>query len=191
MCATSPLITNCPGGFHLLGRKYLKSEINFSLIWTTIPSLPIWVKAAHEKTQPSGLALDWVSNRDSPNLRSADRPLLDGRAMVHPIIKIVCRSCEGGGHAGKCGAGTGHLGASINGIGELGVHAIQHLANGISSGNPICCSAFHRGRIISARLLRSPVSSDCAFILEGCSVSSRYTFPIWGLARRFLLLSSL
>ena len=98
---------------------------------------------------------------------------------------------RGGGHAGKCGAGAGHLGASINGIGELGVHAIQHLANGISSGNPICCSAFQRGRVISARLLRSPVSSDCAFILEGCSVSSRYTFLICGLARRFLLLSSL
>lgn len=33
------------------------------------------------------------------------------------------------------------------------------------------------GRIISVRLLWSPISSDCAFIHVGCSVSSRYTFP--------------
>lgn len=33
------------------------------------------------------------------------------------------------------------------------------------------------GRIISVRLLQSPASSDCAFNLVGCSVSSRYTFP--------------
>lgn len=30
--------------------------------------------------------------------------------------------------------------------------------------HPICCSAVRRGRIVSVRLLRSPVSSDCAFI---------------------------
>lgn len=28
--------------------------------------------------------------------------------------------------------------------------------------------------------------SDCAFIPEGCPVSSRYTFPYRGLARRYL-----
>lgn len=33
------------------------------------------------------------------------------------------------------------------------------------------------GYPISVQLLQSPASSDCAFILEGCSVSSRYTFP--------------
>lgn len=31
--------------------------------------------------------------------------------------------------------------------------------------------------IISVQFLRSPASSDCAFIRMGCSVSSRYTFP--------------
>ena len=43
--------------------------------------------------------------------------------------------------------------------------------------NPLCYSAFRRGQAISACLLRSPVSSDCAFGREGRSVSSRYTFP--------------
>ena len=140
---------------------------------------------------PVGATPGWDNSRGSPNLRSADRPLLDDRATVHPIIKIVCRSngsCESGGHAGDYSAGTGHLSTNINGIAELGVHAIQCLANGFSSGNPICYSTFRCGRVISAHLLRSPVSSDCAFIPKGCSVSSRYTFPIRGLARRFLLL---
>lgn len=41
----------------------------------------------------------------------------------------------------------------------------------------ICYTKIHGGRIISVRLLRSPVSSDCAFNRMGCSVSSRYTFP--------------
>ena len=143
---------------------------------------------AREKTPPSGLTLGGVSSRGSSNLRSADRPLLDGRAIVHPIIKIVCRSngsCESGGHTGDYSAGTGHLSTNINGIAELGVHAIQYLANGFSSGNPICYSAFRRGRVISAHLLRSPVSSDCAFIPKGCSVSSRYTFPSIGLGSAF------
>lgn len=52
----------------------------------------------------------------------------------------------------------------------------------------LCYSIFRCGRIISARLLRSPASSDCAFIPVGCSVSSRYTFPEMGLARRCLLI---
>lgn len=62
----------------------------------------------------------------------------------------------------------------------------EPIGHGIDSVDPLCCSAFQRGRVISARLLRSPVSSDCAFIPVGCSVSSRYTFPARGLARRCL-----
>jgi len=49
-----------------------------------------------------------------------------------------------------------------------------------------CYSAFRRGTVISAALSWSPMSSDCAFIPAGCSVSSRYTFPMKGLARRYL-----
>lgn len=43
-----------------------------------------------------------------------------------------------------------------------------------------------RGWVISARLSWSPTSSDCAFTPVGRSVSSRYTFPLRGLARRCL-----
>ena len=35
-----------------------------------------------------------------------------------------------------------------------------------------------RGTVISAALLRSPASSDCAFARVGRSVSSLYTFPL-------------
>lgn len=34
----------------------------------------------------------------------------------------------------------------------------------LNFAHPICYSAVRRGRIVSVRLLRSPVSSDCAFI---------------------------
>lgn len=50
--------------------------------------------------------------------------------------------------------------------------------------DPICCSAFRRGTVISAVLSWSPMSSDCAFTPEGRSVSSRYTFP-YGLGSAF------
>ena len=49
------------------------------------------------------------------------------------------------------------------------------------------CYSTKWGRVVSARLSRSPVSSDCAFVRVGRSVSSRYTFPrSGGLARRDL-----
>lgn len=49
------------------------------------------------------------------------------------------------------------------------------------------CYSTKWGRVVSARLSRSPVSSDCAFVRGGRSVSSRYTFPRpGGLARRDL-----
>lgn len=59
---------------------------------------------------------------------------------------------------------------------------VEHVA----CTHPNCYYAERRGQVISAYLSRSPVSSDCAIIHMGCSVSSRYTFPGWGLARRCL-----
>lgn len=41
----------------------------------------------------------------------------------------------------------------------------------------VVTSPDRRGTVISAVLSWSPMSSDCAFIPMGCSVSSRYTFP--------------
>ena len=117
-------------------------------------------------------------SRLPPNLRSTHRSLLDGRAIVHLVTE--CMSCGGrkrGSHAGDCGADTGHLSANDYGVIELCAQVIQYGSHSLDFRNPICYSAFQRGQVVSACLLRSPVSSDCTFIPEGCSVSSRYTFP--------------
>ncbi len=89
------------------------------------------------------------------------------------------RSSNVGGCDAKCinsGIGTGDDGTGIN-----AGHGCEYALGSINLRNPFCCSAFQRGRVISAHLLRSPASSDCAFIPVGCSVSSRYTFPHGGL----------
>lgn len=124
--------------------------------------------------------------RDPPNLRSTDRPLLDGRAMIHLILEEVGVRERGtketifGTHTE---GGTKRIGPQAC----IGLTTDSHQSIVILR-HPFCCSAFQRGRAVSTRLLRSPVSSDCTFIPVGCSVSSRYTFPAWGLARYCLLL---
>lgn len=77
--------------------------------------------------------------------------------------------CEGS-NTFICG-GNGRSDSVV--IGKLGQSA-SHIINTM---NPNCYSAFRRERVISARFSWSPMSSDCAFIPMGCSVSSRYTFP--------------
>lgn len=119
-----------------------------------------------------------------PNLRSADRPLLDGRAMIHLTISNTSESITE--NVSIFMTATQHEGRGIQKGVNIGI-ADNVTESKIRHRIPICCSAFRRGRVISARLLRSPVSSDCAFTPEGCSVSSRYPFPGRGLARRFLL----
>lgn len=128
-------------------------------------------------------------NRGSPNLRSADRGLLHGRAIVHLASSVdSVEGTESGrdGVRNACGhleRITQHL-RDTGGLNNTG-HNVRKL---VANGHPICYSAFQRGRVVSARLSQSPVSSDCAFGPMGRSVSSRYTFPFQGLARRCLFL---
>lgn len=105
-----------------------------------------------------------------------------GRAITHLVIESEGfvgsgDTAEGVGYA-MCEGSDSAVGG-INGrsdsvvIGKLGQSA-SHIINTM---NPNCYSAFRRERVISARFSWSPMSSDCAFIPMGCSVSSRYTFP--------------
>lgn len=118
--------------------------------------------------------------RCSPNLRSAYCSLLGSRAIIHPTI--FGKGLAGTVKSFKCGGGIGIL---LHYTMKLTVrthtHIFHHSTNGTcllnNSGNPCCYSAFRRGTVISAVLSWLPMSSDCAFIPEGCSVSSRYTFP--------------
>ncbi len=105
------------------------------------------------------------------------QPLLTGRAMFHLNFIIINGSCECSkciGDSIRCAECASKLSCDRSGI----RHSINHTIN---LRHPFCCSAFRQGWVVSAHLLRSPVSSDCAFIRMGCSVSSRYTFPLQGL----------
>lgn len=124
-----------------------------------------------------------ADGRVSPNLRSANRPLLDGRAIIH--LAIECRNCDGSGYVScvteNCGTELRGKRPKIGNLRTIGLSELvcfaQYIVHVIVNRHPICYSAFQRGTVISAVLSWSPMSSDCAFILVGCSVSSRYTFP--------------
>lgn len=101
--------------------------------------------------------------------------MLSGRAMIH----LRYRSSNARSNSAKDAsrrAETSDQRVSINAC-----HGVDQRIGFSNLGNPLCCSAFRRGWVVSAHLLRSPASSDCAFIQRGCSVSSRYTFPKRGL----------
>ena len=108
-------------------------------------------------------------NRVSPNLRSANRPLLGGRAISHLAVRIGVDSSDDR---------TDTVGGNV--ASSNGDNAIEFLQHHIDGGHPNCYSASQHGRVISACLLRSPASSDCAFIHVGCSVSSLYTIEWLG-----------
>lgn len=115
-------------------------------------------------------------NRRSPNLRSTNHPFLGGRAITHLVIE--CKRL-----IGICEAESA-VGLVVSEAANQGVVALskrlsfgQSTLHVLNPGHPLCYYAYRRGPVISANLLRLPVSSDCAFIRSGCSVSSRYTFP--------------
>lgn len=113
-------------------------------------------------------------SRLPPNLRSTHRSLLDGRAIVH--LSIAVNSCRG--RNARCGRGkTERSGKLVRQIVVDSSRLCEFMHCLIDLRHPGCYSAVWRGQVVSACLLRSPVSSDCTFIPEGCSVSSRYTFP--------------
>ena len=82
--------------------------------------------------------------------------------MVHLGFGSMGRRDGSGGEVGK---GLGDSSVPFgNGVAD-GTNTRQLVNHGLNAGPPICYSAFQRGWVISARLLRSPVSSDCAFSL--------------------------
>ena len=59
-------------------------------------------------------------------------------------------------------------GRSCNYIGQNVLQCVfgpfEHGRKFVTAVHPNCYPAFRRGRVVSARLSRSPASSDCAFI---------------------------
>lgn len=147
---------------------------------------PTAPKTARKKPLSCGVTQKSGTDRLSSNLRSAYHPLLAGRAIAHLVIecKGFVRIEKGFSFGGK----FRHRRAKD--IADGSADATQLTVHFVNAINPYCYSTLWCGRVISARLLRSPVSSDCAFGLVGRSVSSRYTFPKMGLARRYLSIPS-
>ena len=139
------------------------------------------------------------------------RHLLDGytgfplRRIAWPdAVSVDCcfygRDCNQqkcGQHDGKrwerherthssCNAGTGSNYDRCNVLNKDFGQTIQQLSedSGEDGPHPNLLPRACGGAVVSAALLQSPASSDCAFIPVGCSVSSRYTFP-YGLGSAF------
>ncbi len=133
----------------------------------------------YKSGSPVGQHREAASDRLSPNLRSAYCPLLGGRAMVHLIFDSIfdrgSKLIQGTSEIVTQGDVLGAVRSDTIGAIDIGLGAHKTLYV-----HPLCCSTFRRGTVISAVLSWSPMSSDCAFIPEGCSVSSRYTFPLKG-----------
>lgn len=132
---------------------------------------------------PVGQHREAASDRLSPNLRSAYCSLLGGRAIVHLItlVKGLLNAAEGLHSSGRTRVIVHYtMEFSIRAnthVFHYTAHCTGTLTNSV---DPACYSAFRRGTVISAVLSWLPMSSDCAFIPEGRSVSSRYTFPLVG-----------
>lgn len=88
-----------------------------------------------------------AEDRVSPNLRSTDRPLLDGRAMIH--LGFKSGYCDGSGYAGYVAEGCGtEVSGRHSEIGKLGTEVLislvglaQHSVHIFADRHPICYSA--------------------------------------------------
>ena len=91
-------------------------------------------------------------DRCSPNLRSTDHLLPDGRAMVHLVFSnqglIETRNA---GYS-LCDALQKVIGPAQRRINVVNAAKSLSHARDTADGHPFCCSAKVRGRVISARL---------------------------------------
>lgn len=102
----------------------------------------------HRWRREGNLTTGLPAGRYPPNLRSTDRLLPNGRAMVHLII-----STHGAIGLIKCSRFILDLGHCRKVIGkQCTCGLINHTGRFIIDRHPYCCSAVKQGRVISARL---------------------------------------